>query len=55
MGSEMCIRDRSRIARELVELLHVEDRLAYVSGTLSPGEKIIVGGASKVIEGKIYN
>ena len=36
-------------------LLHVEDRLAYVSGTLSPGEKIIVGGASKVIEGKIYN
>ena len=47
--------NESRIARELVELLHVEDRFAYVSGTLSPGEKIIVGGASKVIEGKIYN
>ena len=47
--------NESKIARELVELLHVEDRLAYVSGTLSPGEKIIVGGASKVIEGKVYN
>ena len=45
----------SKVSRELVELIHIEDNYAYVTGTLSPGEQIIVGGASKVIEGKIYN
>ena len=45
----------SKVSRELVELIHIEDNYAYVTGTLSSGEQIIVGGASKVIEGKIYN
>ena len=33
--------NESRIARELVELLHVEDRLAYVSGTYRPVKKLL--------------
>ena len=40
---------------KLVELLHIEGNFAYVTGTLTPGEQVIVGGASKVIEGKIYD
>ena len=39
MGSEMCIRDS-------------EKTMAYVSGTLKTGDKVIVGGASKVAEGQ---
>jgi len=44
-----------KVVRELVELLHIEGNFAYVTGTLTPGEQVIVGGASKVIEGKIYD
>ena len=36
----------------LVELHHVEDEYAYISGTISNGDQVVVGGALRVIEGQ---
>ena len=36
--------------KDYVELIHIEKTMAYVSGTLKTGDKVIVGGASKVAE-----
>ena len=38
--------------KDYVELIHIEKTMAYVSGTLNTGDKVIVGGASKVAEGQ---
>jgi RND family efflux transporter MFP subunit len=38
--------------KDYVELIHIEKTMAYVSGTLKTGDKVIVGGASKVAEGQ---
>ena len=65
----MCIRDRSdgglwsvytvdkdnKVSKELVEVIYYEGKNAYVSGTLSDGDMVIKGGATKVIEGQLIN
>ena len=43
----------STAQKEYVELIHIEDSMAYVSGTLKTGDMVIVGGASKVAAGQV--
>ncbi len=38
--------------KDYVELIHIEKTMAYVSGTLKTGDRVIIGGASKVAEGQ---
>ena len=42
-----------KVAKEIVELIHVEGDSAYVSGTISTGDMVVSGGAEKVIENEI--
>jgi RND family efflux transporter MFP subunit len=42
-----------KVAREIVELIHVEGDNAYISGTISTGDMVVSGGAEKVIENEI--
>ena len=64
----MCIRDSSQseqglwnlytisstnlAQKDYVELIHIENNMAYVSGTIKDGDLVIIGGASKVAEGQ---
>ena len=43
------------ISKELVEVIYYEGKNVYVSGTLSDGDLVIKGGATKVIEGQLIN
>jgi hypothetical protein len=38
--------------KDLVELIYIENNRAFVSGTLQSGDRVIVGGASKVADGQ---
>jgi len=38
--------------KDYVELIHIENNMAYVSGTIKDGDLVIIGGASKVAEGQ---
>jgi hypothetical protein len=38
-----------------VDILYFEGEYAYVNGTLQNGDLVILGGAQKIIEGKIIN
>ena len=38
--------------KDYVELIHIENNMAYVSGTIKDGDMVIVGGASRVAEGQ---
>lgn len=38
--------------KDYVELLHIENTMAFVSGTLKTGDMIIIGGSMKVAEGQ---
>ena len=42
-----------KVAKEIVELIHVEGDSAYISGTISTGDMVVSGGAEKVIENEI--
>jgi len=42
-----------KVAKEIVELIHVEGDNAYISGTISTGDMVVSGGAEKVIENEI--
>jgi hypothetical protein len=42
-----------KVAKEIVELIHVEGDNAYVTGTISTGDMVVSGGAEKVIENEI--
>ncbi|MDA8885601.1 efflux RND transporter periplasmic adaptor subunit [Porticoccaceae bacterium] len=46
------VADDSTTQKDYVELIHIENTMAYVSGTLKTGDRVIVGGASKVVEGQ---
>ena len=39
-------------SKDYVELLHIENTMAFVSGTLKTGDMIIIGGSMKVAEGQ---
>ena len=41
------------VVRDLVDVIYFEDEYAFVSGTLNNGDLVILGGAQKIIEGKI--
>jgi hypothetical protein len=43
------------VVRDLVDILYFEGEYAYVNGTLQNGDLVILGGAQKIIEGKIIN
>ena len=45
----------NKVSKELVEVIYYEGKNAYVSGTLSDGDMVIKGGATKVIEGQLIN
>lgn len=47
------INDQQTVVRDLVDIIYFEDEYAYVSGTLKDGDLVILGGAQKIIEGKI--
>ena len=38
--------------KDYVELIHIENNMAYVSGTIKDGDLVIVGGASRIAEGQ---
>ena len=46
------LNDGYKVLKEIVELHHVEDEYAYISGTISNGDQVVVGGALRVIEGQ---
>ena len=43
------------VVRDLVDILYFEGEYAYVNGTLQNGDLVMLGGAQKIIEGKIIN
>ena len=40
------------VAREAVEILHLEGERAYVRGTLGEGAKVVLGGTNRIIPGQ---
>lgn len=49
------IDNNKTVVRDIVEIVHFEDDYAFVSGTIKNGDLVVLGGASKVIEGKKIN
>ena len=49
------IDNNKTVVRDIVEIVHFEDDYAFVSGTIKSGDLIVLGGASKIIEGKKIN
>ena len=47
------VSDDGTTQKDYVELIHIENTMAYVSGTLKTGDRVIVGGTSKVAEGQV--
>ena len=47
------INEQQVVVRDLVDVIYFEDEYAFVSGTLNNGDLVILGGAQKIIEGKI--
>jgi hypothetical protein len=47
------INEQQVVVRDLVDVVYFEDEYAFVSGTLKDGDLVILGGAQKIIEGKI--
>ncbi len=46
------ITDENEAKKDYVELIHIENNMAYVSGTLKTGDLVIIGGSAKVAEGQ---
>ena len=46
------ITDKNEAKKDYVELIHIENNMAYVSGTLKTGDLVIIGGSAKVAEGQ---
>ena len=46
------INQDNQVVRDLVEIIYFEGEYAYVNGTLKNGDLIVLGGPSKIIEGK---
>ena len=47
------INEQQVVVRDLVDVIYFEDEYAFVNGTLNNGDLVILGGAQKIIEGKI--
>ena len=46
-------RGKSVVTKDLVEIIYFDDNYAYVNGTISSGDQIVLGGASKIVQGKV--
>ena len=55
LWSVYIVNKNNSISKELVEVIYYEGKNVYVSGTLSDGDLVIKGGATKVIEGQLIN
>ena len=49
------INEQNIVVRDLVQIIYFEDEYAFVRGTIKDGDLIILGGAAKIIPGKIIN
>ena len=49
------IDSKNTVVRDIVEIIYFEDDYAFVNGTLRDGDLVVLGGASKIIEGKKVN
>tara|TARA_B100000767_G_scaffold137606_1_gene130246 strand:- start:33 stop:1013 length:981 start_codon:yes stop_codon:yes gene_type:complete len=49
------INKERKVVRDLVDVIYFEGEYAFVNGTLKNGDLVILGGAQKIIEGKILN
>ena len=49
------VNDKKVVVRDLVEILYFEGEYAFVNGTLNDGDLVVLGGAQKIIEGKLLN
>ena len=49
------IDNNKTVVRDIVEIVHFEDDYAFVNGTIKSGDLVVLGGASKIIEGKKIN
>jgi len=45
--------DQYVVAKQIVEMIHIERNAAYVNGTISNGDMVATGGAAKVIDSEI--
>jgi RND family efflux transporter MFP subunit len=41
------------VSKQIVEIIHIEGAAAFINGTISTGDMVAAGGASKVIESEI--
>jgi RND family efflux transporter MFP subunit len=41
------------VSKQIVEMIHVESKAAFVAGTISEGDMVATGGAAKVIDSEI--
>tara|TARA_B100000945_G_scaffold320341_1_gene330084 strand:- start:4120 stop:5088 length:969 start_codon:yes stop_codon:yes gene_type:complete len=46
---------KNTVVRDIVEIIYFEDNYAFVNGTIKDGDLVVLGGASKIIEGKKIN
>ena len=49
------INKQNIVVRDLVQIIYFEDEYAFVRGTIKDGDLIVLGGAAKIIPGKIIN
>ncbi|MDB4210396.1 efflux RND transporter periplasmic adaptor subunit [Gammaproteobacteria bacterium] len=45
--------DQYVVAKQIVEMIHIERNAAYVNGTIANGDMVATGGAAKVIDSEI--
>ena len=43
------------VTKDLVEIIYFDDNYAFVNGTIVSGDSIILGGASKIVQGKVLD
>jgi hypothetical protein len=43
------------VTKDLVEIIYFDDNYAFVNGTIASGDSIILGGASKIVQGKVLD
>ena len=47
--------ENNRVVRDIVEIIYFEDEYAFIDGTIQNGDLVILGGASKIVAGKVIN
>ena len=47
--------ENNKVVRDIVEIIYFEDEYAFIDGTIQNGDLVILGGASKIVAGKVIN